>query len=269
MTYAGFLPPLVLVLLYATAAVMYLHWFLRRDNGGAGRSIFLGATVLLHLGWTVHAGVSLGRHPVATVPEFASFTALCLAGIYLASEIIHRNRHGGVFAIPAVTLLQLIAVLSAGSDPSLRPGLEQSRFGLHTGVLCGAWASFVLSFIYAVMLILFHRALRRRQFGRIFEQLPPLAVLRRMMNRTAFVGFILLGIGIGAGLVEMASVRGITLDVRLMSAGLGWLIYGFLLLSHLLPEWTERRTAIFNTIAFVSLILVAVGHAFCDSWLRW
>ncbi|MBN2525819.1 MAG: cytochrome c biogenesis protein CcsA [Deltaproteobacteria bacterium] len=260
---------IALPILYGTGAILYVSYFFKRvDHLKFAATGALVTAILAHLWYVILLGVLLGRHPMANIFEFLSFVAMTMALIYLFLQIWYRNGYIGVFIVPAVFLLQFVATLGLDSSAPLRPLLQEERFALHATAIAAAYAAYFLCMMYAVMVLLFERSIRRHRFGILFEQLPSLDVLAKMTTVTLLIGFGMMSIGLGLGaLGALDAPPPVHLDTKVILTVLVWLLYGFAVVSRFVLRWSDRVCAMLSIIGFIFLVLTTVtSHVTFSSW---
>ncbi|MBN2344269.1 MAG: cytochrome c biogenesis protein CcsA [Deltaproteobacteria bacterium] len=245
-----------------------IYFFTKRIGVSRGATSFLSGGTVLHATYTIALGVLLGRHPMATIFEFLSFVAMTMAIIYLFLETYYKNKFIGAFVVPAVFVLQFIASIGVDVSSTLVPMLREVKFALHASMFASAYAAYFLGVLFAVMLLMFERSLKQKNYGIIFEQLPSLSILVKMTISTTVIGFIFMTVGLGIGAHTAASaVQGFHMDPKIGFTVLVWLVYAFVIFAHFFLRWSDRRTAILNLLGFVLLALsTVISHASISSW---
>jgi len=260
--------------LYGLALVGYLFLLFGQTRPGSrvgtAVSALLLTTVILHATYEGILGATLGHHPMATIFQIFSVMALALASVYLWIEYREKNRNTGSFVLSFVAGLQLFAALGVDPVESIHPLLKTIPFGMHTGSITLAFASFFLSMIYALMLLLFYRSMRRKQFGLLFEKLPPLSSLARMNLGAALAGFIFMTLGIAFGLHwAVEKIDAFWRDPKIYFTFAIWLLYAVAIAGHFVFKWNDRRVALATLQAFLfTIIVTTVHHAFLGGWHR-
>jgi ABC-type uncharacterized transport system permease subunit len=261
----------MLPLMYGFTWLLYLAAFLARHKADFFRGTpALAVTAVLHFMFTVLIGGFSGSHPVAGLFEFVSFSALSLAVMYLWIERSHRNYYQGVFVLPFITVLQITAA-SGISDVDTPPAaLEHVQFGIHSSALAFGYAALFLSMVYSVMLLLFLRTLTVQKYGIVFERLPSLNELLVMADKTATAGFLIISLGIGAGIFYGVKYKAVSeIDFKIIATLIIWLIYGAAAALYKTGRTGQRGYAVLNITAFFILIVLTVtGHIINSGWHR-
>ncbi|MDP4243003.1 MAG: cytochrome c biogenesis protein CcsA, partial [Bacteroidota bacterium] len=133
---------------------------------------------------------------LATIYELMSLIAFTLLAVYVFAELrLSRETSGTGFFVTAVAfLLQLASSLTIGSEsvPELKPLLKNPIFNLHVTTSVFGYAALILAAIYGSLYLLLDRALRRNEYGALFEHIPSLSRLERYGTRATAAGFIFL-----------------------------------------------------------------------------
>jgi len=260
---------LALPLLYATAFVLYCIYFFKRDSvSGALAKPLLLLTAAAHLTYGCGLAVVYGHHPMASAGEVLSMVALALALVYLVIESWRKNKSTGMFVLPFVVVIQTISSIIVEPTTELKPILEHPLFAWHTGTVTLGYSAFFLSAVYGLMYLMFHRALRRKKFGLIFERLPSLDKLAKLHRGATLVGFAFLTISIILGIWWAGSaVDRFWLDPKVALTAVVWLSYGLALVSHYLLKWPARRVVTLALVAFGLMVAAwALVRLLVTSW---
>ncbi len=255
--------------MYVHAAVSYLiHFFLKKNTTARLSTIFLALGIGGHFTVAISTGVRYGRHPMASIFEVLSMVALSMAVVYFIIELWRKNKSTGLFVMPLIVALEAIAFIGMKPVEDIHPILRDSYFGVHTGAVTLAYSAFFLSAVYGVMLLLFHRVLKKKKFGLIFERLPSLDILARMNRGATLIGFIFMTLAIASGVAWAFSASfGDLLNARILSTFVVWVLFGVSLIVHYVLKWPNKRVAIFMLAGFVCMVLSsALINAFVVDW---
>lgn len=258
--------------LYALAFVFYLLFFVRRNKIAARLAKpALVLAIVEHAGYSVLRALAYHHHPMASLCETLSIVALALALVYLVIETWRKNKATGVFVLPFVLVLQLISMVCIEPTREIQPILRDPLFGMHTGTVTLGYAAFFLAAIYAVMHLLFHRALKRKDFGLLFERLTSLDVLARMNRGAILVGFAFLTLGLVFGLIwaSRVPIPDYWFDPKVLMTLLFWAVFGFALLAHYGLRWASSKVAWISLAGFALMVLTtATVNLVLSSWHR-
>ncbi|MEK7704009.1 MAG: cytochrome c biogenesis protein CcsA [Myxococcota bacterium] len=252
----------LLPLLYGVAAVNYAVYFARRDPFAERTCTrFLVGVVTLHFVFLVLRAVHLGRYPIAMFPEYLTVVAFAVAGVYLYVERIQRSKATGAFIIALVTVLQVAASTSlphVGAPKS--EYLASPLFGLHTMAAVLGYSALAVGAVYGVMFLLLFRALKRKNFGLLFERLPSLDVLASMGFGATLLGWLFLTATILIGTaMSLQLFPGFYRDPKFIITLFVWLFYGLAVAAYFLLGWRGARLVYLSLGGFAIAIVSVVG----------
>jgi ABC-type uncharacterized transport system permease subunit len=248
--------------LYIIAFVLYLIFFAKRNKTAARLARpALAVAIAEHGIYSVLRALVYGHHPMASLFEALSIVALALAIVYLVIEIWRKNKTTGVFVLPFVVVVQSVSMIGIEPTREIQPILRDPFFGMHTGTATLGYAALFLAAVYAVMHQLFHRALRRKDFGLLFERLTSLDVLARMNRGSVLVGFAFLTLGLVFGVVwaTRIGIPDYWADPKVLLTLLFWAVFGFALLAHYALRWASSKVAWISLAGFALMVLSTVA----------
>jgi ABC-type transport system involved in cytochrome c biogenesis permease subunit len=257
---------LLLLLLYATAGVIYGIHFARRQPG-IGRA----ATTVLLLAALVHTFlIGMQTMEVRHVPfsnassAISSFVWL-LTLSYLYLELSTDERAMGVFILPIVVALQIIPTLNPGIDIR-SPVLDSPWFWVHIASLLFAYASFGLAGVLGLTYMLQFKEIKKKHLGYLYTRLPSLGILDTMNGRAVMVGWLFLTTGVIVGVIwatqarevlpDDPNLRAMSLnDPKIFGAVLTWAVYSFSVFARKRLGWSGRRAAWLSALGFAIILL--------------
>ncbi|MBW2275940.1 MAG: cytochrome c biogenesis protein CcsA [Deltaproteobacteria bacterium] len=258
--------------LYALAFVLYLVLFVKRNKITAALATpALVLAIAEHAAYSVLRALVHAHHPMASLFEVLSIVALALAIVYLLIETWRKNKATGVFVLPFVVIVQAVSMIGIEPTLEIQPILRDPLFGMHTGTATLGYAGLFLAAVYAVMHLLFHRALRRKNFGLLFERLTSLDVLARMNRGAILVGFAFLSLGLVFGLIWAARVEipDYWADPKVLLTLAFWAVFGFAILAQYVLRWASSRVAWISLVGFVLMVVsTVVVNVLLSSWHR-
>lgn len=216
--------------------------------------------------WMVVIGVLL--HSIAQYHHWAgdgpieisflnvlSLSALAVTTILVLSTALkHSLFDAGLIALP----LSVLLLLAEWAIPAPGSLFEGASSGIAVHVTCSILAFGLLSLagFYALFVALIDHFLRGHQLSPMVRALPPLAVMETLLFRLIIAGFVLLTVGLCAGLLYVNDLFAQHLAHKSILAITAWVVFGALLLGRLLWGW-RGRTAVRLTLAGVVLLLLA------------
>ena len=137
-------------------------------------------------------------------------------------------------------------------------------FKLHFLAAMLAYSLFTLSALHAVFMGFAEKALHRRTMTRSLTSLPPLLTMESLLFRMLLIGFILLTLTLGSGVLfsEYLFGRALTLDHNTLFAFASWGIFATLLVGRHAWGWRGRKALRWTMAGFAVLLLAYVGSRF-------
>jgi len=218
----------ILPLLYL--AVIYVYYIIftgKKKNWTDKTTVFLGLLLILH-------GVEIGlRHavlktiPLSTVHDALSFLAFSILFVYMIIELRLKVRGSGIFILFFAFLLELISTFNLSWEPETNELLSSPTFALHASLSIMGYTAMSISTLYAIMYIIQNHNLKKRNLGKLFTQLPALSFLEKMSIQSAFMGIVLLGIGLLLGHIQAEAIMGEFWpnDIKVIATDIIWVIY--------------------------------------------
>ena len=213
--------------------------------------------VMLHLIYMISRGVAERHLPLASVYDFMSATALSLAAVYLYVEMRQGTRTTGIFVLPLVFLIQMVASAYGDVAPATKPTLNPIWFELHTLAAVLGYGAFFVAAIYGVLFLLLYREIKSNRLSFFFNRMPPLETLGRMNMSAASAGLVLLAFAIcmGIGWGRLAGMD-LFVDPKTWLTIGAWLLLAFAVLAYHRLGWRGPR-AVYAFLAGFSTLLVS------------
>ncbi len=257
---------------------------------GASYAVALGLE-LIQLGWpraiqrlacALFGGAGLLAHTLFLLvqrPSLASqfglllFLGWIVAVYYLVGSLHYQQQARGVFVLPVLIILTIVAGLSgptagAGQLEKEADALPGELFWgyLHAGMLLLAAVGICVGFVASVMYLVQTRQIRDKLVPGHGLKLPSLERLERMNRWAINLAFPLLtgGVCIGAGLMFLGPRQILSWsDARILGTAILWMVFGLLLYMRYGYHLNGRRLAQLTIVAFVLLVFtLASSHEF-------
>lgn len=244
------------LILYALGLVYEAFLILHRRRMLAALALGVSAIgFAAHTAWLVGVSFRSGRFPFLTTQEVFAFLAWAIIVYYF---LLHARRQTEVlrlFVFPLVLLFLVVAIVSSRTRPlpeQLEDLLRMPALPLHVAFMMFAYAAFFLAFVAAAMYLVQERELKRKRFGAVFQLLPSLSTCEALGARSLLVGFLLLTLGIGMGVLLIRRSdpifwRG---DPIIVLAILTWMVYLIVIHYRLMAGWRGRKAAILLILGF-------------------
>jgi len=223
-------------------------------------AVALGA----HTTWLVLKGIHANRCPLVGTQEMSAFLSWCIVVFYLIASRWYRANALKAFVFPIVLTLTTIAAISPDTqgipDTENQP-LQGILLPVHVGLILLAYAAFFITFGAGLMYIIQERELKHKRFGTVFYRLPSLDTCDSISSRSMAFGFILLTMGILAGLWFTHARYGIYWQggpLEIFSVAT-WILYLLLIQTRMSAGWGGRAGALASIVSFLIVVCSLVG----------
>ncbi len=245
---------------YASASAV-VQFFRSGEGGERAPLISAGIAVLLVMTVLVMNGIQSGR-----VPAFGRFESLaCYTTAVTVSFLVLAARHGlrgiSAFVLPYVTALLLVAVTATGHNPP-DPGFPNSWLTLHVLSAFAGYGLFTISAFLAVAYLVQDHNLKHKNIGAVFERLPSLGMLDRLMHRQMGIGFLMLTVSMLFGVRLVCLIGGgpeWLSDPKVATVAVTWFVYATLLYLRGKAGHHGRRIAIATLVGLLFVLFTFVG----------
>lgn len=246
---------------YLLAAVFYgLAFF--RGNARLERHAFF----LIRVGFLA-ASIYLGLEafsygfafPILNFSHVIAFFSWALAFLYLIPLQRIQAQSFGFILAPVLFILSFVAVLHA-NDPTYR--LQVSiYFALHIIFAFLAYAALTLSFAAAILYLIQHRELKKRNPGAFYHRLPNLETLDSLFYIPMIIGLILLAGAVIVGLFWAKETYGQFWmnDPKTWLTLMTLVLYGALVFLRFGAQTRKSRLALMGLLIFVFMIVSFAG----------
>jgi ABC-type uncharacterized transport system permease subunit len=264
----------VAVLLYGMAALAVLPAALSPapDRGRAGLWRHLAvpavvAAVLFHfvsLAETLNAAHH--RLPVEK-HEFQSFLALLLGLAFLAIYAWYRSVAIGIFVLPIVFLLGMLAAFRPGEETFNVP-FRTGWIVLHIVLLLAAYAALVLSLLASLLYLIQERRLKSRTLDHRF--LPPLDTPLETIDQIARKALLFglpcmtAGLLIGSVIAQHDFGAAYFRDPKILLAFAMWLAYLAMIQVRRISGLRGRRAVYLSSFVFLVVLAVWASNQFSN-----
>ncbi len=258
---------LVTALLYAGLAVHFwrTRWAAAESRpfaAGPGweRGIVL-APLLLHA-MLLYQSTLLGPHVKLGIGNAASLIVWLSVLIYWAGSFVHRIEGLQALVMPIAAVGCLLPLMA----PSARelPNTELLAFKAHLLISMLAYSFFTIASLHVLLMALLEKRLHGRQLPAGLSALPPLLTMERILFQLIGVGFVLLTLSLGSGILFSEEVFGrpLSLNHKTVFGVLSWAIFGALLWGRHRYGWRGRVAMRWTLSGFLMLVLAYFGSRF-------
>lgn len=174
-------------------------------------------------------GQMRGQCPLGDAGEILLFLSWSATLFYLVTGTAFRLSLLGLFSTPLILVAQLFALIPGVMASEVERVPATDYWGeLHMAVSVMAYGALALSAVAGVMVIVLDKKLKTGNSDHLLETLPSISNLRTSLARLALIGWVVLTVGIVAGLM-MEGGEGVA---HLVVASVTWALYGVLIGMH-------------------------------------
>lgn len=225
-------------------------------RGGTPGLLVMAAGFVFQCLFLWERGQLHGRCPITNGAEILIFISWSIVIMYFVLGRAFRLSLLGLFTAPIVFVFQAVALLLlVVGDPGASPVAEVDPWlEMHASMSLLAYGAFGLAAVAGVMYLLQNRQLKSRHPGRLSRRLPPVKYLADALVRLLLIGLVL----ITAGIVSAFFMETVPSPLHLTAFGAVWLVYGLVLLVHLVRRLSPRSLA-FGAMGAFALAVVTLS----------
>jgi len=224
---ASFALPITVIGYIVGVVVATLHTVYRSRSARRASSIVFVLTWVFHTVTVVQEALVHARLPLANMAEYLLVLGWIVLSLHLYLWFRLRMEIAGVVLPPLAGIMTFAAMqLMRSASPALKIAPD-GWFLVHTTVSTLGMAILCVALAMSVIYLIQDRALKSRQTLKLLERLPSLHRADQIGFRSLTVGFLLLTLGIGTGIVVNAEVRQriLVLEPKQIFPLLAWLAF--------------------------------------------
>jgi ABC-type uncharacterized transport system permease subunit len=254
----------VAVLLYGIAALAVLPAALYDRH--RWRHLAIPATVAAAFFHFVSLAETLNaahhRLPVE-MHELQSVLALILALAFLAVYGWYRSVSIGIFVLPVVFLLAMLAAFRPGQETFAVP-IRTGWIFLHIVLLLAAYAALVLSLLASLLYLIQERRLKSKAAGRRFALDTPLETIDQIALKTLLFGLpcMTAGLLIGSVIAQHDFGAAYFRDPKILLAFAMWIAYVAMIYIRRVSGLRGRRAVYLSSFIFLVVLAVWASNQF-------
>jgi ABC-type uncharacterized transport system permease subunit len=259
------LPYLLSSALYAAVAILLARSMSRPGKPGALRPdmLHLATVVPLALHTAVlYASVFMDGHMYLGVGNSVSVIIWLTVLIYWLGGFFYRLEGLLVFIAGAAAVL----VWSPLALPSVRPltHTDSLAFRLHLLISLLAYSLFTIASLQALLMALLEKRLHHGRLPVFLQSMPPLLTMERLLFKIIALGFLLLTLTLGSGMLfsEELFDQPLKFTHKVVFGILAWFIFGALLAGRRIYGWRGRLALRWTLAGFLALVLAYIGAKF-------
>ncbi len=256
------LPYLLCSALYAVVAVLLARAMSRpQPSGLLGPRVLHLATALplaLHTALLYRSVFSDGQMFLG-VGNAVSVIIWLAVLIYWSVGFFQRLEGLQVFIAGAAAILLLVPLVLPPVHALSHTDLP--AFRLHLLIALLAYSLFTIASLQALMMAVLENRLHGGRLPAYLQSLPPLLTIERLLFRIIALGFVLLSLTLGSGMLFSEELVGQPLKVnqKVVFGILSWCIYAALLAGRRIYGWRGRAALRWTLAGFVALVLAYIG----------
>ncbi|MEM7053687.1 MAG: cytochrome c biogenesis protein CcsA [Pseudomonadota bacterium] len=245
------------VLLYALATCGLLAGLMRQSRGWIGAGLVFGILAAM-----LHASLLLTEMHLIGGLNADFFAALSLVSFVVVVLLLISSIRLPLLEILPIAFagaaLMLMLKGLIGPEP-LPLQVEHRLLEVHIIASVLAYGVLSISAINALFISLQHNILHRHLRSNLLDVLPPLATMEALLFQLILVGWILLTLGLGSGVVFIEGMFAQHLAHKTILSILAWLIFGLLLFGRYRYGWRGMRVVRLCLLGMAVLLLAYFG----------
>jgi len=224
-------------------------------------SLMFPLTWLAHLAAVISAGFTAGRFPVANLAEFLLLLSWAVLTIHLFIWFKLKVYMAGLLLPPLAAIAALAALPMLSSGGAQAAARQDALLLFHATVSTVGMATLCAAFAMSVFYLLVDRGLKAHRRLALLKRLPSLDRCDLIGFRALKIGFFLLTVGIGTGVVVNVELHH---KIWLWSAKgtfplLAWLVFAATLTARTALGFRGRKSAYLIITGFVLGLLTIIG----------
>jgi ABC-type uncharacterized transport system permease subunit len=258
---ASFLLP-VTVIGYIVGIVLAIVRTVYRSNTARRlASLVFALTWVFHTVCVVREGIVEGRLPLANMAEYLLVLGWVVLTLHLFLWFRLEVEISGVVLPPLAAVMTFVSMELMRSEPSRTVAAPDAWFVFHTTVSTLGMAFLSVAFAMSVIYLVQDRVLKSKKAFKLLERLPSLQKADDIGVRSTTVGFVLLTLGIGTGLVINSEVheRLMILGAKQIFPVLAWLVFASILVFRPMLGFRGRKSAYLTIAGFALGLATVIG----------
>jgi ABC-type transport system involved in cytochrome c biogenesis permease subunit len=175
-------------------------WF-RSGIRGAAMIGWALAGLFVHTVFLYHRAVNTTGVPLSSWQDWMLVAAWALMAVYLYLLFFHSRTSMGLFILPLVLGLIVVAAFAADNAPFQREPASKIWGMIHGSSLAAATVSMLVGMAAGIMYLGQMRRLKHKRLAGQGLRLPSLEWLERINHRAIIIALIMLGIGVIGGMI--------------------------------------------------------------------
>lgn len=252
--------------LYIAATVLYAYQFvLKRSSVGWWARFLTGAGFICQT-------LSIGAHSIVTDgtqltgPNQLMLASWALVLLYFVMEHLIKIKIYGAFLVPVAVLFMGASQIMGGFMAPAQLTevqeiqLDSWRIGFHVALIVFANAGFAFGAVASGLYLFQEGKLKSHTSNIVTRRLPSLTTLHMIARRAISFSFPVYTAGLLLGILRAVEVdvAGWWLDLRIMTAGVVWLVFGTYLVLVYRQNVSKRTSSWVALFGFLLVVIVAI-----------
>ena len=258
---ASFLLPVTVIGYIVGIVLAIVRTVYRSDTAHRVASVAFAATWVFHTVTVVREAMVVGGLPLSNVAEYLLVLGWIVLTLHLYLWFRLEMEISGVVLAPLAAIMTFASMQVMRSDPAHSQATPDGWFLFHTTVSTLGMAFLSVAFAMSVIYLVQDRVLKSQKAFKLLERLPSLQKADHVGVRSLTVGFILLTLGIGTGVVVTAEVheRLIYYGPKQIFPVLAWLVFAAILVFRPMLRFRGRKSAYLTIAGFALGLLTVIG----------
>jgi ABC-type uncharacterized transport system permease subunit len=224
-------------------------------------AILVPGALLLHA-WMAGSEFATPEGLDLSLPNAVSIVAALVALVAWASGLLKTLPVVGTVVLPVAAIASLLPAFV--TNPHRFPYASESWAALHVAVALVSYSLFLVAALQALLLMGLEKRLRHHLPDPGATGVPPLLTLERFLFRLVTVGFVLLTLTLGSGMLFSERIFGkpMLFTHRNVLSLLGWLTFGALLWGRWRYGWRGRVALRWIVAGTLFVFLAYLGEKF-------
>jgi ABC-type uncharacterized transport system permease subunit len=167
-----------------------------------------------------------------------------------------------MLGLPLAAVCALLPLVFPGQHYLLH--VDSPVFRAHFLMAMLAYSLLTLAALHALLMASAEKQLHRGRLSRALANLPPLLTMEALLFRLILIGFVLLTLTLGSGILfsETLFAKALSWDHKTVFAIASWVIFAALLVGRHFYGWRGRQALRWTLAGVVALMLAYVGTRF-------
>jgi len=258
---ASFLLPITVIGYIVGIVLAIVRTVYRSLTARRGASVVFAITWVFHTVTVAHVAVVAGRLPLSNMAEYLLVLGWVVLTLHLFLWFRLEVEISGVVLPPLAAIMTFASMQLMRSDPAHSQATPDGWFLFHTTVSTLGMAFLSVAFAMSVIYLVQDRVLKSQKAFKLLERLPSLQKADQIGVRSLTVGFILLTMGIGTGVVVTAEVheRLVYIGPKQIFPVLAWLVFAAILVFRPMLRFRGRKSAYLTIAGFALGLATVIG----------